>query len=221
MWMKMGRLTESNYSFSHSEMATYKQCKRKWMMQYYWKLRRKREPKALARDTGIVVHEALHLYYTAGGLRGEYSESIMDEFLTNVRDEDMLKVGTLQEDPETVKKERKAVKEIHETARILCNGYVEWLKETGADIGLILDKSEVELRAPGPVVESYVKQIYHRLVDDGRLIFTYAIGDEVAPRSYQVAATDQALEWCHMFGSVQTLATPVQHPNWNWMVARK
>lgn len=74
---------------------------------------------------------------------------------------------------------------------------------------------------PSAVVESYVKQIYHRLVDDGRLIFTYAIGDEVAPRSYQVAATDQALEWCHMFGSVQTLATPVQHPNWNWMVARK
>jgi hypothetical protein len=147
----MGRLTEDNYSFSHSEMATYKQCKRKWMMQYYWKLRRKREPKALARDTGIVVHEALHLFYTAGGLRGEYSESIMDEFLTNVRDEDMLKVGTLQEDPETVKKERKAIKEIHETARILCNGYIEWLKETGADIGLILDKSEVELRAPGPV----------------------------------------------------------------------
>jgi cyclopropane fatty-acyl-phospholipid synthase-like methyltransferase len=73
---------------------------------------------------------------------------------------------------------------------------------------------------PNIVVDSYVKQIYHRLVDDGRLIFTYATGDEIAPRSYQVQ-TEQALDWCRHFGSVQTLLTPDTHPNWNWMVARK
>jgi trans-aconitate methyltransferase len=74
---------------------------------------------------------------------------------------------------------------------------------------------------PSHIVDSYVSQIYDRLLGDGRLIFTYAIGDESAPRSYQVAATDQALEWCRRFRSVQNLATPAQHPNWNWMVAQK
>lgn len=74
---------------------------------------------------------------------------------------------------------------------------------------------------PSFVVCSYISQIHSRLLDGGRLIFTYAIGDEIAPRSYQVAATDQALEWCHMFSDVRTLDTPVTHPNWNWMVARK
>jgi uncharacterized protein YjgD (DUF1641 family) len=161
-------------------------------MQYYWKLRRKREPKALARDTGIVVHEALHLFYTAGGLRGEYSESIMDEFLTNVRDEDMLKVGNLQEDPETVKKERKAIKEIHETARILCGGYIEWLKETGADVGLVLDKSEVELRAPGPVEGTEIMGIIDLGGTDEQS------GDLVVMDTKVTASIDEMLKTLHI-----------------------
>lgn len=147
----MARQTDGNYSFSHSEMATFKDCRRRWMFQYYMKLRRKREPKALARDTGILVHEALHLFYVAGGLRGAKSEEIMQDYLVNARDDDLLKVGRLQEEPDVVRKERKTVMEVHDTARILCNGYVEWLHETGADIGLNLDQSEIELRAPGPI----------------------------------------------------------------------
>lgn len=147
----MGRQSDTNYSFSHSEMATYKECRRKWMMQYYWKLRRKREPKSLARDTGILVHGALETFYVNGGLRGQFSEKHMFDFLDAARDEDMLKVSQLAEDAESVKKERKMVKDIHETAVILCKGYLEWLKETGADVGLDLSLHEAELRAPGPV----------------------------------------------------------------------
>ena len=147
----MRRHSDTNYSFSHSEMATYKECRRKWMMQYYWKLRRKREPKSLARDTGILVHGALETFYVNGGLRGQFSEKHMFDFLDAARDEDMLKVSQLAEDAESVKKERKMVKDIHETAVILVKGYLEWLKETGADVGLSLTLHEAELRAPGPV----------------------------------------------------------------------
>lgn len=138
----MGRKTEDNYSFSHSEMAVFKECRRKWMMQYHWKLRRKREPRSVARDTGILVHEALDLFYKAGGLNGVNTAEMALEYLRNASDEDMLKVD------ET---ERKGVKEAHDVARILTEGYFEWLQETGADVGLIIDRSELELRAPGPV----------------------------------------------------------------------
>ena len=138
----MGRLNSDNYSFSHSEMATYKDCKRKWYLQYYLKLRRKREPKALARDTGILVHAALHQFYISGGLDGEFSKDLMYQFLDNARDEDLLKVE---------ESDRKTVREVHDTSKIVIDGYIEWLHETGADIGYRFNHSEVELRAPGPV----------------------------------------------------------------------
>lgn len=138
----MGRLTPDNYSFSHTEMVTFKDCRRKWYLQYYLKLRRRREPRAVARDTGIVVHAALHQFYIAGGLDGAHSKALMYQYIDNARDEDMLKVD---------ESDRKAVIEIHDTAKIVVDGYVEWLHETGADIGYRFDHSEVELRAPGPV----------------------------------------------------------------------
>lgn len=138
----MGRQSPENYSFSHSEMSTYKDCKRRWYLQYYLRLRRRREPRSKARDTGILVHEALHNFYVAGGLNGEYAEDLMFTFLDNARDEDMLKV---------TEEERKVVTDIHKTSQILCRGYLEWLHETGADVGFQFTKSEVTLRAPGPV----------------------------------------------------------------------
>jgi PD-(D/E)XK nuclease superfamily len=138
----MGRSTSGIYSFSHSEMAVYKDCRRKWMMQYYWKLRRRREPKSKARDTGILVHAALHQFYTNGGLDGARSKEVMYGFLDTARDEDLLKVD------ET---DRPIVVDTHVTAKIILDGYIEWLHETGADVGYRFDHSEVELRAPGPI----------------------------------------------------------------------
>lgn len=144
----MGRLNEDLYSFSHSEMDVYKQCKRKWYLQYYRKLRRKREPKAVARDTGILVHAALSNFYLAGGLGGERAEALMFNYLDNARDEDMLKVDEA---------ERKDIVKIHKLANILCEGYLEWLAETGADIGYNFSdpngvvQSEITLEAPGPI----------------------------------------------------------------------
>lgn len=140
----MGRLNPEIYSVSHTEMATYKECKRKWMLQYYLKLRRRREPKAVARDTGTLVHAALHTFYLAGGLGGgEAAEKLMLTHLSTARDADMLK--------ENDEEERAKVVETHDVSKIVCKGYLEWLHETGADIGYKFDKMETELRAPGPI----------------------------------------------------------------------
>ncbi len=140
----MGRLNSEIYSVSHSEMSTYKECKRKWYLQYYLKLRRRHEPKAVARDTGTLVHAALHTFYLAGGLGGgDGAEKLMLNYLAVAHDADMLKKDT--------EEERKKLVEIHKTAKIVCVGYLEWLHETGADVGYRFDKMETELRAPGPV----------------------------------------------------------------------
>jgi hypothetical protein len=123
-------------------MSTYKECKRKWFLQYYLKLRRKHTPKAVARDTGILVHAALYQFYKAGGLNGVMSEQLMFQFLDAARDNDMLLV---------TEEERKTVQDTHDISKILCTGYLEWLHETGADIGYRFDHNEMTMRAPGPV----------------------------------------------------------------------
>lgn len=138
----MGRLTPTNYSFSHSEMTTFKECKRRWYLHYYLGLRRRKSGISIPRETGTVVHQGLHLFYTAGGLDGPNAEELMFRYLENARDADLVSVA---------EEERKDILNIHDTAMILCRGYLEWLHETGADVGLRFDQSEVELRAPGPV----------------------------------------------------------------------
>lgn len=146
----MGRLSTDVYSFSHSEMSTFKTCRRKWMLQYYLKLRRKHEGVSKARDTGILVHAALYQFYIAGGLDGPNAEELMITFLENARDADMLKV------PE---EERKDIMDVHATSKILCEGYLKWLHETGADIGYKFEHKELELRAEGPVPDTEIMGI--------------------------------------------------------------
>lgn len=188
----MARTSDTNYSFSHSEMSTFKDCKRKWMLQYYWKLRRKREPKALARDTGIMVHGALELFYIAGGLNGPDSENIMYEFLKAARDEDMVKLSQVAETKEVMDKERAIAKDVYETAEILCRGYVEWLKETGADIGLILDQREQEYRVPGPVEGTEIMGIIDLGGTDERS------GDIVVMDTKVTASIDEMVKTLHL-----------------------
>lgn len=73
---------------------------------------------------------------------------------------------------------------------------------------------------PHDVVAQYISQVYERLEQGGRLIFTYAVGTEQTKRSYQ-ANHDLALEWCDRFEFKNKIPTPDTHPTWNWMVAQK
>lgn len=141
----MGRLTQDNYSFSHSEMDIFKSCRRRWYLQYFRRLRRKSTPRAKARDTGITVHQSLHEFYLFGGLTNrDISVPRMFELLAHVRDTDLASVS---------EEERKGVIETYDVARIVIEGYIEWLEDTGADSAYDFQPSgsEVELRAPGPV----------------------------------------------------------------------
>lgn len=138
----MARINSDLYRFSHTEISTFKECRRKWWLQYYLKLRRKSTPVSRARDTGVLVHGALEIFYKAGGQKNEEAAEMMYGFLAAARDEDMLKVSEDQ---------RKDIVDIHRTSEILARGYVNWLEETGADLPYDFDSSEREMVVPGPV----------------------------------------------------------------------
>lgn len=138
----MARLNDSLYSFSHSEMETFKDCRRRWFLHYYLKLRRKHEPRAVARDTGVLVHEALEAFYKLGGFDNEIATERAMELLMHARDTDMLNVR-----PD----ERDKVVETHALAELITEGYFEWLAETGADTLYTDFASEDEVIVPGPI----------------------------------------------------------------------
>ena len=51
---------------SNSEIQTFKQCKRKWMLGNYYGLAQKDKPFDGALPLGVRIHEALDGYYTDG-----------------------------------------------------------------------------------------------------------------------------------------------------------
>lgn len=138
----MARLNPDLYSVSHSEMEVFKDCRRKWMLHYHLGLRRRREPRAVARDTGVLVHDALDTFYTLGGLNSDVAVERSLDLLRAARDTDMLNV---RED------ERSKVEETHALAELITEGYFEWLADTGADTIYEFHGSEEEIIVPSPV----------------------------------------------------------------------
>lgn len=120
----MNRLT------NNSELQTYKDCKRKWWLRYFRKLVRKREPAKQPREIGSVVHATLDKFY-GGGMQEDVWEFFRAE------------AERLQTDfPD----QEEDVQQIIEMSRIMLEGYMEWLAETGADVPLEVVAPEATVR---------------------------------------------------------------------------
>lgn len=147
----MARRPDGKFTVSHSEMATFKQCKRRWYLEYYLRLRRKYQAPRIAADTGSAVHDALHTFYILGGVHN-YDESFEAAMKTlELRlDSDLVRVAG--DDQGT-----KDTYEINEVAGIVAEGYFEWLLETGADDHWRVEGSEERLIVPGPLPDTEIK----------------------------------------------------------------
>jgi hypothetical protein len=146
----MARKPNGTFSVSHSEMQTYKDCKRRWFLQYYMRLIKKRQPPRIAADTGIAVHSALHQYYILGGRTNhEQAHEAAIEHLRTSRDASLA--------TDLSQEEIKTTNEIFDVADILTEGYFKWLEETGADDHWIVKGSEERFVVPGPLPNTEVK----------------------------------------------------------------
>lgn len=114
------RISRDPMVITQSDLTGFTACRRAWMLGTYFGLREK-EPKAFGPLTlGTRVHEALDAYYGDGRDPVEaYMEIVASERLT--LDESGVVYG--RDDWE-----REA-----ELGRIMLEGYVEWLADTGAD----------------------------------------------------------------------------------------
>lgn len=120
-----------------SEMADFLFCRRGWWLKYYLQFQPKRYSSPLS--IGSMVHEWLEAKYRAA-ITGDDYPTPADLIGGHLE-------RALELHPEN---EEDAVKDA-KLAMIMCDGYPEWLEETGADAGLEIIGSEMKVEAPvGP-----------------------------------------------------------------------
>jgi hypothetical protein len=115
---------------SNSELRSAKGCMREWYFATHLKLRPKRDKPIGPAAIGDKLHVALNRYYTDEGDPLEYLADRLKEELEQYPDQkkDLLREGKL--------------------TRVMMEGYLEWLEETGADADLVVLSSEEEVQVP-------------------------------------------------------------------------
>lgn len=114
---------------SNSELQTFKRCRRKWWLAWFRGLQEKAEAPVGARQVGNRIHRALQTYYVPDG---KFQPSaLMDELERLIVIDRTLALSNVM-NPETAKQFESEA----DLERIMLEGYLEWLTETGADSDL-------------------------------------------------------------------------------------
>lgn len=120
---------------SNSEMQVFKECRRKWWLQYYRGLARTKKEMVSPLTLGSRVHNCLELFYK----EGKDPVKAYDAFLEV--DEEIFQASGDAGDDEKSKKFYSDA----ELGRIMLEGYIEWLDETGADSDLEVVDAEKKI----------------------------------------------------------------------------
>ena len=118
----LGRFPES-IDITNSEIQTFKDCRRKWYLNYYLGLKPREVSKMGPLPLGTRVHDSLELYYTDD----------IDPVITynKLAGEDK-RLFLLSEESNDESKEKKFDSEL-ELGRIMVEGYKEWIEENNLD----------------------------------------------------------------------------------------
>jgi hypothetical protein len=149
----MSRYSDGTFQASHSELATFKQCRRKWYLSYHRSLRKNESKLAIARDVGILVHGVMEEFYHEGGLDGEDAKGRGERYFDAQRVEAFTAAESM--DREYIKE----LEKIYKLAWVITTGYWDWLETYGEDLPYENFKSEDKLTMTGP----------HEAILNGRL----------------------------------------------------
>lgn len=121
------------YSLSNSEIQTFKDCRRKWWLSYYRRLKPKQVKFTGPLALGSRVHEALDRYYTT-------NQPLLDAH-SDLVEEDRIKLIEDMRDPSEIDSEA-------DLGRIMLEGYLQWVDEEGIDAELEMISTEEILSMP-------------------------------------------------------------------------
>lgn len=155
------------YHVTNSELRTLKRCRRKWYLSYYRELRLRRQELTGARPVGTRLHLALASHYST---RREDPRAVLEATIR----EDRAKIEAREFNAEELTQFDKEA----ELARIMLEGYLEWIAEEGKDVGLEVIGDEMIIEAPfrndlpiGPVILAGKLDVRLRRQLDGARLF--------------------------------------------------
>jgi RecB family exonuclease len=155
----MSRYADGVHRYSNTEISTWRDCRRKWMLTYYLGLRKKERDVRYPTAVGNLVHGAFETFYLAGGLDNPNAPTLAREYLVDQRATDLADCAS--EHHETIVK-------AHKTADACFTSYLHWLDETGADLDLRIIGSEDKLTMDGPVEGTEINGRIDLLAEDTR-----------------------------------------------------
>lgn len=121
------------YKVSNSEIQTFKDCKRKWWLAYYRRLKPQASKFTGPLALGSRIHEALDVYYSTGTPLLVAHADLLKEDRMKAFEEGM--------DPFELDSEA-------ELGRIMLEGYLDWIEEEGIDVELDMISTEEIISMP-------------------------------------------------------------------------
>jgi hypothetical protein len=129
-------------NISNSEMSTFKEDRRKWFLGYYLGLEARNKPVDGPLPLGTRVHYALEMYYTN-------HDNPVDVYVKNTEEDHVWLLADGRDDTKFLKEA--------ELGRIMLEGYLEWVEETGADS--VYDVVSAEEKLAVPIMDGRVNLI--------------------------------------------------------------
>lgn len=127
---------------SNSEVQTFKHCRRRWWLGWYRGLRlRFQAPGALS--LGNAVHRSLAAYYVPAEMQPVDPREALEKVIAE--DEANLINALSQRSAQDASEIMISFKKDADLARAMIEGYLQWIAETGADQGYIVDAPEQQL----------------------------------------------------------------------------
>jgi RecB family exonuclease len=151
--------TTEPIKISNSEIQTFKDCRRRWWLTYYRRLKPKMKDYTGALALGSRIHEALDRHYSTGiDLLDAHAELIK---------EDIKKMTDANRDTSNLETEA-------ELGRVMLEGYLEWVEMEGIDAELEMISTEEILERPmmdGKVIlQGKIDMRVRRKIDGARMI---------------------------------------------------
>jgi RecB family exonuclease len=175
------------YTLSNSEIQVFKDCRRKWWLNYYRRLQPRQKDFTGALALGSRIHEALDQYYSSDG-----KVDLLDAHSALVKKDMELLVAEYRD---TSDLESEA-----ELGRIMLEGYLQWMDEEGIDANLEKISNEEIIQMPlfdGEVVLQGKLDMRVRRKSDGVRMFRdfKTVGGSFSDFASQAQMNEQILTY--------------------------
>lgn len=177
--------------YSNSEFQTFKDCKRKWWLAYYRRLRLRKMEGASAAGLGSLVHMALAPMYVPESDVPRDPQETLEELIRYAR---TAVVESHADDPQGADGILKELDKQHDLARAMIEGYMLWLAETGADSDFEIIGSEQLVKyeiSPGKTLIGRLDTRIRRISDGVRMFIDHKTCQSFADLQRSLQTTEQ------------------------------